>query len=103
MNKIRSSAAMAGNKDPEIGRLVRAPTPEIYAIDVSFSALKNKDELAYLNQQPTTFVLPPEAVDRLRAAAGTLILDSPDFQRVLKDLNAKIVPKPARVAPAPAK
>ncbi len=103
MNKIRNSAAMAGNKDPEIAKLVRAPTPEIYAIDVSFSALKNKDELAYLNQQPTTFVLPPEAVDRLRAAAGTLIVDSPDFQRVLKDLNAKIVPKPARVAPSPAK
>ncbi len=101
MNKIRSSPAMAGNKDPEITKLLRAPNPQIYAIDVSFSQLKDAAELAYLNQQPTTFVLPPEAVDRLRAAAGTLILQSPEFQQVLKDLNATIVPtKPVVAAPA---
>jgi len=95
---------MAGNKDPEIAKLIRAPTPQIYAIDVSFSQLKDAAELAYLNQQPTTFVLPPEAVDRLRAAAGKLIVESPDFQRVLKDINATIVPGTVPVvAPAPAK
>jgi NTE family protein len=64
-------------------------TPEIYAIDVSFAALKDKDELAYLNQQPTSFVLPDEAVDRLRAAAGTIIMDSPEFQRLLKDVGGE--------------
>jgi NTE family protein len=48
--------------------------------------------LEYLNQQPTSFVLPPEAVDRLRAAAGRIILDSPEFQRLLKDVGARIVP-----------
>ena len=32
-----------------------------------------------------------EAVDRLRAAAATIILDSPDFQRMLKDAGARIV------------
>ena len=67
------------------------PNAEIYAIDVSFAALKDKDELAYLNEQPTSFVLPDEAVDRLRAAAGTIIMDSPEFQRLLKDVGAKIV------------
>ncbi len=49
---------------------LRVPAAEIYAIDVSFAALKDKEELEYLNLQPTTFVLAPEAVDRLRAAAG---------------------------------
>ena len=44
---------------------------------------------------PTSFVLPPEAVDRLRAAAGTIILASPEFQRLLKDIGAKIVEPPA--------
>jgi len=44
--------------------------------------LKDKAELAYLNQQPTSFVLPPEAVrSALRKAAGTIIMDSPEFQR----------------------
>jgi NTE family protein len=40
-------------------------------------------------------VLPPEAVDRLRAAAGTIIMDSPEFQRLLQDVDARIVTAPA--------
>ena len=74
---------------------LRVPAAEIYAIDVSFPELKDKAEFDYLNQQPTSFVLPPEAVDRLRAAAGTIILASPEFQRLLKDIGAKIVEPPA--------
>jgi NTE family protein len=70
------------------------PEAEIYAIDVSFAGLKDKEELAFLNRQPTTFVLPVEAVDRLRAAAGTIILASPEFHRLLKDVGAKIVADP---------
>ena len=59
---------------------------------MSFAALADPKERAYLNEQPTSFVLPPEAVDRLRAAAGTIIMASPEFQRLLRDLGAKIVP-----------
>jgi NTE family protein len=105
MRRIRDTGALAGSKDPAIVDALRIPQAEIYAIDVSFPQLKDKAELDYLNQQPTSFVLPPEAVDRLRAAAGTIILGSPEFQRLLKDVGAKIVPdasgsgKPA-VAPA---
>ena len=73
---------------------LRVPDAEIYAIDVSFPMLKDKAELDYLNQQPTTFVLPPEAVDRLRAAAATLIMDSPEFKRLLKDVGGRLVPEP---------
>jgi len=88
---IGNSAAMAANRDPVIATALRVPNAEIYAIDVSFAALKDKDELAYLNEQRTSFVLPDEVVDRLRAAAGTIIMDSPEFQRLLKDVGAKIV------------
>jgi NTE family protein len=91
---IRDSKAMAANKDPAVSAALRIPNAEIYAIDVSFPALKDKAELDYLNQQPTSFVLPPEAVDRLRAAAGTIIMDSPEFKRLLKDVGAKIVEAP---------
>jgi NTE family protein len=41
-------------------------------------------------------VLEPEAVDRLRAASGTIIMDSPEFKRLLKDLGARVVDNPAR-------
>ena len=91
MRMIRNSAAFAANKDPAVAAAVRVPDAEIYAIDVSFAALKDKNELEYLNRQPTTFVLEPEAVDRLRAASGTIIRESPEFQRLLKDLGARIV------------
>ncbi len=91
MRLIRNSAAMAGNTDPAVTAALRVPDAEIYAIDVSFPALKDKAELAYLNQQPTTFVLPDEAVDRLRAAAGTIIVDSPEFKRLLKEAGLTVL------------
>ena len=92
--QIRNLAGCAAEKGSPLCAAIRAPAAEIYAIDVSFAALKDKEELAYLNRQPTTFVLPAEAVDRLRAAAGTIILDSPEFKRILKDAGATIVPDP---------
>jgi NTE family protein len=94
LRRIRNSAAYAANKDPAVAAALRVPDAEIYVIDVSFPMLKDKAELDYLNQQPTTFVLTPEAVDRLRAAAGTIIMNSPEFQRLLKDLGARIVAAP---------
>ena len=100
LRAIRDSAAMKANKDPAVAGALRVPAAEIYAIDVSFPKLKDKAELDYLNQQPTSFVLPPEAVDRLRAAAGTIIMDSPEFQRLLKDVGATIVRPPAAAGAA---
>jgi len=100
---IRNSAATAANKDPAVAAALRLPNAEIYAINVSFSALKDEAEREYLNQLPTSFALPPEAVDRLRAAAATIILDSPEFKRLLKDVGAKLVAEPpAAESPATA-
>jgi NTE family protein len=92
MRAIRESPAFQANKDPKVEALTRTPDAEVYAIDVSFAQLQDEAEREYLNSLPTSFVLPDEAVDRLRAAAGTLIMNSPEFQRLLRDLGAKIVP-----------
>lgn len=97
MRLVKNSAAMAANTDAAVSAAVRVPDAEIYAIDVSFSALRDKAELEYLNQQPTTFVLSDEAVDRLRAAAGTIIANSPEFKRLLQDVGATIVEVPEKV------
>ena len=101
LREIRNSAAFAANKDPAVAAALNVPEAEIYAIDVSFPMLKDKAERDYLNQQPTSFVLPTEAVDRLRAAAGTILMDSPEFKRLVKDVGARIVAAPAAAA-APA-
>jgi NTE family protein len=93
LRKIRDSAAMKTNTDPSIAALMKVPNAEIYTIDVSFQQIKNAEERFYLNQQPTSFVLADEAVDRLRRAAGAVILESPEFQRLIKDVGVTIKTK----------
>jgi NTE family protein len=99
--RIRDSVAFSADRDPALKEVVNAPDIDLYAIDVSFPALEDKAEFDYLNNLPTSFVLSDAAVDHLRAAAGTVILESPDFQRLLKDVGATIVdPEPVGAHPA---
>jgi NTE family protein len=100
---IRALAGCSANKDLPVCAAVRPPEAEIYAIDVSFALLPDANERLYLNQQPTSFALPAEAVDRLRAAAGTIILASPEFHRLLDDVGATLLVQPTatgQIAPA---
>jgi NTE family protein len=59
----------------------------VFAIDVSFEALTDPAERDYFMNLPTTFALPPEAIDQLRAVAGRLLRDSPDYQQLLEDFR----------------
>jgi len=93
MRHLRESAAMADNKDPAITAELKTPDVEIYTIDVSFDALEDKSESRYLNELPTSFALPAESVDRLRAAAGKIIMGSPEFQRLLREAGGTLVPR----------
>ena len=103
--ELRDLAGCSTNENTPICNAIRVPQAEIYAIDVSFAALPDGKEREYLNLQPTSFVLPGESVDRLRAAAGTIILASPEFQRLLKDVGAVVVADPSAggIVAAPAK
>ena len=104
LRAIRDSGAIIDNGNPALAEVTRVPNLEVYVINVSFAEVKDATERAYLNEQPTSFALPPEAVDRLRAAAGRVVFESPDFQRYLKDLGDRVVktPMPAgKLAPAP--
>ena len=94
LRRVRDSAAFSADKDPALKEVMNAPDINLYAIDVSFQALRDRAEFDYLNDLPTTFALPEKAVDRLRAAAGAIILASPEFQRLLKDTGARVVTEP---------
>ena len=88
---IRDSAAFDKAKDPAVGWVANAVNADIFAIEVSFRMLADKKERDYLNQLPTSFALPAEAVDRLRAAATRIILASPDFREMLKASQGRVV------------
>jgi NTE family protein len=79
LRQIRGSVAVAKDQDPAMREIVNAPNADIYVIDVSFKALQDKSKRDYLNQLPTSFALPDEAVDRLRAAAGRSTSTRPTF------------------------
>jgi hypothetical protein len=76
LREIRDSVALARGKDPALAYIMNARNADIYAIDGSFQALRDKTEREYLNQLPTLFVRSDEAVDRLRVAAATIVFDS---------------------------
>jgi NTE family protein len=67
-------------------------------VDLYFDGLSDPRERAYLRNLPTSFRLPDEAVDRLRAAGRELLRSSPEFQRALAGMAAL----PATPAEAPA-
>jgi NTE family protein len=81
---IRDSAAFDKKRDPAVGWVANAVNADIHPIEVSFQVLTDNKERDYLNQLPTSFALPADAVDRLRAAARNIILASPDFQQMMK-------------------
>lgn len=97
---IRASNAFVGGGNPLLARASDVPDIEVFPIDVSFSADPDAAERAYLNDLPTSFVLPPEAVDRLRASAARILWSSPDFQRLMTTLHASaMVPQKPAAAP----
>ncbi|MDZ7924088.1 MAG: hypothetical protein U5M23_08505 [Marinagarivorans sp.] len=68
---LRKHPALANNPDPKIKENTQSPDVDIYSNDISFSALKDKAEYAYLNELPTSFVLLTNPSIACRAAAGT--------------------------------
>jgi len=61
----------------------------LFTIDVSFQNIGDPVERQYFMSLPTTLVLPPEAIDRLRRVAGELLNESPEFNDFLLDLDRR--------------
>lgn len=60
---------------------------EFYLVQVRFDALEDDVERSYLKRLPTSFVLEPEEVDKLRDAARRILGDSREFQRLVRELQ----------------
>ena len=95
MRAMRAAGAFANAGNPALATAAaNVPNIDIFAIDVSFDALNDEAERRYLKDLPTSFVLPPEAVDRLRAAAGEAIRASPYYHRLIEDMSRARAPEP---------
>jgi NTE family protein len=60
---------------------------DFHFVSVSFDDLQDEKQVRYFNELPTSFELEPEAVDRLRGAARTILRQSPEFQALVRKLG----------------
>jgi len=60
---------------------------QFYVVEVKFDALKDETERMYFKRLPTAFKLAPEKVDKLRDVAHRLLVDSEEYQKLLRELR----------------
>jgi NTE family protein len=72
-----------------------SPQKEVrfYPIVVGFSEIQDPAEQRYYMNQPTSFFLSSEAVDKLRGVGGQLLRESPLYQAFLTDLHKPLAPR----------
>jgi NTE family protein len=59
---------------------------QFYVIEVKFDALKDEVERMHFKRLPTAFKLPAEEVDKLRDVAHRLLVNSEEYQELLREL-----------------
>jgi len=68
--------------------LETAETPiETFFVKLDFGGLADPGDKLFLNQIPTSYSLREDQVDRLLRAGRKLLLDNPEFQRLIQDLS----------------
>jgi NTE family protein len=87
IRRLRHEGVLANGADKALASAADVPDIELFAINVSFDELPPGAERDYLNDLPTSFALSGEQVDRLRAAAGSILRASPEYQRLLRALG----------------
>jgi NTE family protein len=65
---------------------------KIYFVEIDFDEIDDRKRSQALKHLPTTFSLPAEDVDDLRAAAREIMTSSRDFQEFLRDTNGRWSP-----------
>jgi NTE family protein len=60
---------------------------DFHVVEVKFDALKDEAERIHFKRLPTSFKLAPGQVDELRDVAHRLLVQSEEFQKLLRDLK----------------
>jgi NTE family protein len=83
-----AQARLAGATEAEAEAGVKLPKLALKVLDVSFDAIADPKEQAYFMNLPTSFVLPPEDVDRLREVAGRLLRQSTEYEAMVREFGS---------------
>jgi len=81
-------ARLAGESEAQAE--ARISKIDVFAINIGFEQIADPKERNHFMSLPTSFVLKPEQVDQLRAVAATLLHQSEEYRRLLKDLGAEL-------------
>jgi NTE family protein len=76
-----------GRLDPALLSGPPPPSIEFYPIILNFDGIPDAADRAFFNSLPTSLWLPESTIDRLRAAARSLLRGSADYQRFLKSVG----------------
>jgi NTE family protein len=90
--RARLAGATEAQAEAEASLVI--PKLDLMTLDISFDAIPDPKERAHFMNLPTSFVLPPEDVDRLREVAGRLMRESPDFQSVVRKFGGLPADRP---------
>lgn len=85
-------ARLSGKTDADAEASIPLPRLTVHTMDVSFDAIKDSIERARFMNMPTSFVLPPEDVDRQREIGARLLRGSHDFQDLLREWSGTATP-----------
>jgi hypothetical protein len=69
---------------------LRLPAPhkvDLYPIQVAFEYIAAREERTWFRNLPTTFELPRDTIDRLRAVGRRLLSEDPQFQNLMQALG----------------
>ena len=80
-----AQARLAGMSEAQAEASI--PKISLEVLDVSFDAIPDPKEREYFMNLPTSFVLKPEEVDRLREVAGQLLRQSPEYETIVRQMG----------------
>lgn len=83
VDEARLDGATAAQAEASVRKI------SLEVLGVSFDTISDPQERDYFMNLPTSFVLKPEEVDRLREVAGRLLRQSEAYESVLHDLGAR--------------
>jgi NTE family protein len=65
----------------------------LYPVQVAFEYIENRHERAWFRNLPTTFELPRDTINKLRAVGRRLLAQDPGYRELMKALNGHLVAK----------